>query len=314
MNPARFSGQMWMRAALLAAILVLSACDDFEGFDRARQDFHYSYPMQPGGHLDLENTNGSLEITGWDRSTIDISGTKYAPNDHELRDIEIKIDVTGNTARIHTVSPSFGHGSFGARYVLHLPRQVQLDRAKTTNGSVSIEDLEGGGDVRSTNGRITISRAAGNYDVNTTNGTIELEGVAGELHAETTNGSVRGQLKSGTIDANSTNGGIDFTISKPAEHRTVRAVTTNGGITLALEEFHDNPISAQTTNGPVTLRLPADTNAQLSAHTSSARITSDLPLSSGGDISKHEINGRLGNGGPQISLHTSTGGIHIEKF
>ena len=306
--------QAWIPATALGAALLLSSCDDFEPFDRAKQDFHYSYAMQPGGRLDLENTNGSLEITGWDRSTIDVSGTKYAPIDSELRDIEIKVEVSGDTARIHTVAPSFRHGSFGARYVIHLPRQVKLDRAQTTNGSVTVEDVEGGGGVRSTNGRISLARLTGNYDVNTTNGTIELEEAAGEFRAGTTNGSVRGRLKAGSIEAHTTNGGIDLTIQKPEEHRPLRVSTTNGGVTFALAEFHDNPVTAETTNGSVTIRLPGDTNAQISAHTSFAKITTDLALSATGEISKHELSGRLGSGGPEISLHTSTGGIHIEKY
>jgi len=307
--------RIWMAAALLGAAAVLSSCDDFEGFDRARQDFHYSYAMQPGGRLEIDNTNGSVEITGWDRNTIDVSGTKYAPSDNELQDVRIKVDVNGSTASVRTESPkNFFHGSFGARYVIRVPRQTMLDRAETTNGSVSAEDLQGGGEIHSTNGRISLARDNGNYNVHTTNGTIELEEVTGAERAETTNGSIRGRLKAGAIDANSTNGSIDFTVEKPQDGNSIHVKTTNGGVTLALAEFHSNPITAETTHGAVTLRLPGDANAQIDAHTSFARITSDLPFSSTGEMSKHDLDAKLGSGGPQISVHTTTGGIRIEKY
>ncbi len=305
--------RLWMGAGCFVLAVVVSSCDDFE---RVRQDFHYSYAMQPGGRLDIDNTNGSVEVTGWDRNTIDVSGTKYAPTEDELRDVQIKVEMNGNTASIRTEMPDrdFFHGNRGASYRLRVPRQIALDRAQTTNGSVSIEDLQGGGYVRSTNGHISMARDTGNYEIHTTNGGMDLEDLSGDEHAETTNGAIRGRLKTGAIDAKSTNGSIDVTVSKPQEDKELRVRTTNGGVTLALEEFHANPITAETTHGGVTLRLPGDANARIDAHTSFARITSDLNLSSTGEISKHELNGKLGNGGPEISLHTTTGGIHIEKY
>ncbi len=304
-----------MGAGVLACALVLAGCDDLNGFDRAREDFHYSYALQPGGRLDIDNTNGSIDISGWDRETIDVSGTKYAPTNDRLRDVQIKVDVRGNTATIHTDTPKdFFHGGFGARYSIRVPRQIMLSRAQTTNGSLSIEDLDGGGHVTSTNGRISMARDSGDYELRTTNGTIEMEECSGVERAETTNGGVRGRLKQGAIEAESTNGGIDLTILKPQDGKRIRLETTNGSITLAMAEFNANAISADTTHGHVTLRLPGDTNAQLSATNSFSSITTDLPLSSTEEMSKHDVKGKLGNGGALISANTSSGSIHIEKY
>ena len=54
--------------SLAAGLLGLAACDiddlDIGGSERSSQDFHYSYPMQPGGRLSVENSNGSVEIFG----------------------------------------------------------------------------------------------------------------------------------------------------------------------------------------------------------------------------------------------------------
>ena len=307
--------RIWIGAGIVAAVAVLFACDDFEGFDRAKEDFHYSYALQPGGRLEIENANGSIEITGWDRNTLDVSGTKYAGSNERLRDIQIKVEVSGNNASIRTETPKdFLHGGFGARYIIRAPRQITLARAHTTNGSFSIEDLEGGGHVTSTNGRISLARDRGDYDVNTTNGAIDVEECSGIERAATTNGGVRGRIREGAIEAKSTNGGIDFTIVTPQEDKPVRLSTTNGAVTLAMAEFHGNPITAETTHGGVTLRLPSDTNAQIQARNGFASISTDLPLSSTEQISKHELKGRLGNGGPVISASSTSGSIRIEKY
>jgi DUF4097 and DUF4098 domain-containing protein YvlB len=90
--------------------------------------------------------------------------------------------------------------------------------------------------------------------------------------------------------------------------------TTNGSLTLALAEFHSNPVSAETSHGTVTLRLPSETNANLEAETSMASISSDLSLSSVDERSKHALRGRLGSGGASISASTHMGSIRIQRY
>jgi DUF4097 and DUF4098 domain-containing protein YvlB len=299
---------------LLGAVL-LSSCGDLGDFDRVKEDFHYTYPLQPGGRLELENRNGSIEIVGWDRNTIDVSGTKFAPATNRLQEIKININVSGNGASVATEWPKDSwHGSYGAKYIIRVPRQITLARAQTTNGSVSVEDLEGGGHVNSTNGRISMARDSGDYDVHTTNGAIDFEECSGSQRAHTTNGAVRGRLKTGSIDSESTNGSIELTLMQPSNGQRIRASTTNGGIVLALAEFHDNPLNAETTNGGVTIRLPKDTNAKVNLETSVASIRNDLSLSSTEESSKHRLSGQLGNGGPLISASTRTGAVHLERY
>lgn len=303
-----------MAGALLAAV-VLCGCGDFGDFDRVKQDFHYSYPLQPGGRLDLSNTNGSVDITGWDRNTIDVSGTKFASSDDQLKDVRIKVDVSGNAAKIATESPgNFLHGSYGVRYVIRVPREIMLGHAQTTNGSFSVEDLQGGGRLDSTNGRISMARDTGDYEVQTTNGSIGFEECTGAERAETTNGGITGRLRAGAIEARSTNGSIDLTVEKPQDDRPIRVSTVNGNIVLTLAEFHGNPLNAETTHGGVTLRLPSDTNAKLSVESTLSRITSEISLSFTEETSKHRLTGQLGKGGPLISASTTTGSIRLEHY
>jgi hypothetical protein len=298
-------------AALTAALTVLCGCDDMGGFGHVQQDFHYSYAMQPGGHLDIQNRNGSVTILGWDRNSIDVAGTKYAPENAALQEVRIKVDVSGNTASITTEAPEGGWGNFGANYTIHLPNNTAVSRAKSTNGSVTAEDMSAGGSLISTNGRISLHRDTGNFDVRTTNGSIEFEDCSGMERAETTNGSVSGFLKTGAFEARSTNGSIDLKLSKPTQDQELRATTTNGPIHIALNEFANNPIRVETTHGPITLRLPHDANAQIDAHTSVSRISSELPITAE-ESDRHALRGQLGKGGPVISATTSTGPIQFE--
>jgi Putative adhesin len=301
--------------SLLTAVIMLAGCSPMAGLDNATEDFHFSYELQPGGQLDLTNTNGSVEITGWDRNALDVSGTKYGPDPDRLKDVKVNVSASGKNATIATYIPKGDwHGSYGVRYRIRVPRNIALRDITTTNGSVTAEDLSGGGHIKSTNGKLSLTYLVGDYRAETTNGAIEIENCSGVQRADTTNGSVRGRLKEGAIEATSTNGPLDVTVEKPRENTPMRMKTTNGSLALALAEFHSNAIRATTTHGSVTLRLPDNTNARLRAETSMASIHNDLPLSSTEEISKHELRGQLGSGGPEIEASTSMGGIRISRY
>src|SRR5437899_8025906 len=106
---------------LLATATMLTSCevdgiDLFGGDSHAyEKDFHYSYPLKPGGRISLENFNGPVEITGWDQNKVEIDGVQYAAT-QELRDA-IKIDViaSADSRQIRTVRPPSTHGKMGAR-------------------------------------------------------------------------------------------------------------------------------------------------------------------------------------------------------
>ena len=303
-------------ASGLAALLLLAGCGDMAGFEGVTEEFHNSYNMTQGGHLDLNNRNGSVEITGWDRSSVEVSGTKYAPDSERLKEIKVDIRQDGDRLEIRTQTPEnkWPSGNYGVRYRIHVPRQITLDQVETTNGTVTAENLDGGGKIKSTNGKLIGTRLKGDYHLETTNGSVELDDASGTEHVQTTNGAIRGQLKQGNIDAHTTNGSIDLTLMNPQSEKPVRLDTTNGSIKLAMAEFHGNPVHVETTHGSVTLRLPKDVNGNLRAETSLAKVSSDLALTSTDDESKHALRGKLGSGGPAIEANTTTGAIHIERY
>ena len=75
---------------LIATAALLSSCDldeigSFGNSQAYQKDFHYSYALKPGGRLAVDNSNGSVEITGWDQDKVEIDGTQYGSTP-ELRD------------------------------------------------------------------------------------------------------------------------------------------------------------------------------------------------------------------------------------
>jgi DUF4097 and DUF4098 domain-containing protein YvlB len=301
---------------ILAPILLLLAGCDFEDFgssDRFTADFHYG-PLKSASRLSVENFNGSIELAAWDQDTIDVSGVKYAGT-AELRDaIKIDIVTSGDTIHIRTVRPSERHGNMGAKYVIKVPRKIELERITSSNGSIHVNDIEGPARLRSSNGGIHVTNMKGNIDVQTSNGGVEVQDLDGSAILKTSNGRVHAEGVRGTLEAETSNGGINVHLTKADPGRPVKLGTSNGGIDLTVDNPSQNDVYASTSNAGITVHMPPSIGARLRAHSSNGSISSDFEVQVQGQISKHSLEGTIGSGGPILDLSTSNGSIHLVKI
>ena len=126
---------------------------------------------------------------------------------------------------------------------------------KGVNGSLGVDGVNGKLDLRTTNGSVSLADVGGDVRAHTQNGSLSVQ-LAGSkwdgsgLDAETQNGSVRMAIPEGyaaQIETGTVNGGIhtDFPITVQGRIGrrltlplngggvTLRAMTTNGGVTLS---------------------------------------------------------------------------------
>ncbi len=265
----------WMCLPLV--VLFLAACNDWD-FDggRYQQDFHFSYPLAEDGSVQLENSNGSVEISGWDQNTVEIDGTKYATNENRLREIRIDVTPSPHSIAIRTVPPLDRYGNYGARYVIHVPRRAELNNIVSSNGSLRVDTIEG------------------------------------PAYLKTSNGSIRAEIRKGGLEARTSNGSIEARVME-ADANPVRLESSNGRIDLTMDAARE--VHARTSNSSITVRMPASAGANLRAHTSNSSINSDFEVSvHGGTISKHQVEGAIGAGGPVVDLETTNGRINLMKL
>ncbi len=308
------SGRFLMRVFLVGAFLMLAGCIDIDvgGLSRFREDFHFSYPLSPGGSVTLEGFNGSVEISGWDKDIVEIDGTKYAGTENRLNQIKIDISPTPSSISIHTSRPVDRFGNAGVRFSIHVPRKAELSSIVSSNGAIRVEDIEGRSRLRTSNGGIHATGIRGALNAETSNGSVDLSDIVGDSVVRTSNGSVRAELKKGSFDAHTSNGSITARLLE-SDDKPVRLESSNGHIELTLDAARE--VHADTSNSSITVRLPGSIGATVRAHTSNSSISTDFDVSvHGGHLSKHSLEGTIGEGGPLLDLGTSNGGIKIVRF
>lgn len=300
-----------------AAVLVLTGCEewgDWGSADRYKEDFQQSHAMKPGGRLSLENMNGSVEIYGWDENKVEITGTKYARSEQVLQALKIDIVATSDSVRIRTVPPSGHRGGMGARYVIRVPRKIEIDRVASSNGRVHLEGVDATARLRTSNGSVRILRVKGAVEVDTSNGSVELTEHVGSAVLHTSNGAIRADGVRGQFEASTSNGSITANISDPEPSRPVKLDTSNGSINLTMAAIRGNDIHATTSNSSITVKLPANIGAQLKARTSNSSVSTEFDTAVKGTISKNLIEGVIGSGGPIIDLTSSNGAIRVLRM
>lgn len=285
----------WSRPGVLlgATILFLAGCADWNFGDSYREDFHFSYAVDPGARVEVENSNGGIEIDGWDQNTVEIEGTKYANTQERLNECRIDVTHSSSLITVRTARPPDGWGSCGARYIIRVPRRVDLSRIVSSNGAISVDGIEGGANLK------------------TSNGSIQVSGIAGDASLQTTNGSIHADLDKGGFEAVTTNGSITARVAG-ADSSPVRLHSSNGHIELTMEAPRE--VRAETSNSSITVRMPASAGASIHARTSNSSISSDFDVTAHGILSKHRLEGTIGAGGPLLDLETSNGAIRIVRL
>jgi DUF4097 and DUF4098 domain-containing protein YvlB len=302
-------------ALSLGAAVVLSGCDMEDwgtSSDRFKEDFAHNYPMKSGGRLYLENFNGSVEVRGWEKDSIDITGTKYAATEDLLRELKIDIAHTDDSIRIRTIRPVDRRANCGARYIIRLPKNVTLDRVESSNGSLRADGITGNARLKTSNGSVNIYQLTGDVDVSTSNGSIEVAQFQGAAILRTSNASIKASGVRGAFEGATSNGSIDVTIAELDAGKPLRLDTSNASINFTLEKWKNNDIYADTSNSSINARLPEGVNAKLKATTSNGSVSSDLDVSVTSKGKTH-LEGTIGSGGPAITLATTNGNVRLLK-
>jgi hypothetical protein len=206
--------------ALLTLGLQAHASPDHRG--SLTEEFHQTYAITADGRVELDNINGDVHISSWDRNEVKVDAIKYADTKEDLEEAKIEIDSGKDHLSIQTKYPHRDQGwNWGSHnhpasveYTLTVPRTVRLDEIKLINGQLDVNGVSGEVRASCINGRLEAAGLAGRAKLSTINGHLEAK---------------FGQLAGKSVELNSVNGSVDLTIPSDS-NAEVEASTISGGI------------------------------------------------------------------------------------
>jgi DUF4097 and DUF4098 domain-containing protein YvlB len=226
-----------------------------------------------GSKLWVKNRNGSIKVTGWNKEEVSL---KAEIRDNEQRPINLVVQRKGADLDIEAVSEqSKWHLSFEfarspyCQMTLSVPQKL-LGHFRTTNGSVSVVNLEGYARCETTNGNVTLKEIQGEVLAETTNGTIDARKLNARIKGGTTNGRILLEDVLGGIKMETTNGSI-VARNLDGWGEGISLETTNGSIELELGKATGD-LDAGNTHGSLDIKVPAAQIVELSKHSAKLKI------------------------------------------
>jgi DUF4097 and DUF4098 domain-containing protein YvlB len=284
------------------------------------------------GTVEIELGNGSLRVIGWGRNEVQVTGSVSRSGDR------VVLDGTGRHTEVR-LEGRRGRGS-AANLEVRVPAgssiEVMTGAAPTTisgvNGAISAESHAGvvtingnprNLEVTSQAGAVTfdgqtdraiITSMAGpvringtvrqRAEINAMAGAVEVNGSVGEAEINAVNGAVRvANVTGGRVEITSVSGSV--TVAGTRLRGNVESVSGSILVSGSL----GGALNVETHAGSVEMRMPGNTGAEVQVTTFNGGLDSDWRLQRDG----REWHGRLGRGGPNLSITTFSGSVKLTR-
>lgn len=211
-----------MRRTVLRAAVVATLAGAVSVGAAVREPFEKVLPLAEGGRVSLENVNGSVCVSGWDRAEVRVEAVREADTRRCLDQLTIEVETAGSAVRIKARYPDsdgwvFGFARCDCRvdFTVSVPRGAELDAVEMVNGDV------------------------------------EIAGVTGEVRAENVNGDVIIRGAGSRVEASTVNGGIEVALDSLNAKGLVDLDSVNGRVVLSLPPGAGARVSAESVNGSI---------------------------------------------------------------
>lgn len=211
----------------------------------------------PSGGIDVDaRPNGGIQVTAGsgDRVRIRSRVTARAESESRARELASQVKIETEGGRIRARGPDAGHDEWwSVSYRIEAPASTDVD-LRAMNGGIHVQGMRGTTRFNTMNGGVDLVDVAGDVSGSTTNGGLDIV-LRGDrwkgkgLDVRTTNGGVDLTVPEGYsahLETSTVNGGLDLGFPVTVQGRvdrqlsldlgsggpTVRAVTTNGGVSL----------------------------------------------------------------------------------
>jgi DUF4097 and DUF4098 domain-containing protein YvlB len=267
-----------------------------------------SFPLTSNSKFSLNIASGEVKIEAWDQPVAEVQVVKRGGSRNDRPRSRVFYNDSGGDL-------SFRFDQGGARNVevevyIKLPRVLKQVILEGTSAELDVAGINSEVVIKTTSGSTEISNIKGSVTVSSQSGGAQISNVEGNVTSNTASGSLSLSNITGRVDANSASGDIELEeIAGP-----IKANTASGDLSATIVEVPSGePVEFNAASGDIELKFEAPINFNFEARTVSGEIRLDgIP---GINIEKQtpgeRANGRIGNGGPPLTVKTASGDISV---
>jgi DUF4097 and DUF4098 domain-containing protein YvlB len=275
--------------------------------------------VERGSRIVVRNEFGDIRIAGSDRNTVEAVATDL--NSSQAVPVSITETSSANK-KVFTVNPvESGRGDrqkINIFLEVKVPHDVELAPIYLRRGNISINNLDGGVNLRTDDGNISVQRVgssgggfveatagSGNVDLSNINGDVRIVAISSGITVQCVKGDVAARVSSGQIAVSNIDGDVELNVS-------------SGSASFTGPIHPEGRYRLKTLSGNVSMDIPDSVGftAVLSAY--SGQIEKDFQFSNDSQTPPSRTNrrvvGKYGDGSGRIELDSFSGHVRLRKI
>jgi DUF4097 and DUF4098 domain-containing protein YvlB len=284
-------------ATALATALSTAALGASRNFDKV-------VSADARGVVEISNTAGSIEVSGWDRPEVSVRG--------DIGEGVERVDVTseGGRTQVRVVLP--GHSARDGEATLHVqvPKASEL-HITAVSAETTVTGVQGLQRLNAVSGDVSTEIAGSDLELKTVSGSVKVKGhgQSARLYLSTVSGDVHLEHGAGDLEMSTVSGSLGVTLDAA---RSVRVRTTSGDVSFTGKLTRGGSFEASSVSGDLNIRAGADGGYAYELSSFSGDIENCFGAKSdkGGYVG-HSLAGTLGGGAGHVRLKTMSGDIEL---
>lgn len=272
------------------------------------QDINRTLDADPNGEVYVSNTAGEVEVTGWSRNEVEVTGELGSGVDElifERDDDEILIKV--QVPRHHS-------RRIASDLYIKVPSASSLD-IHTVSADIEVAEVQGEQELESVSGDIVTEVFTGDVEVASVSGDIEVQGDGKDIRSRlvTVSGDIETEKLAGEIEAESVSGDL-LVVAGDFERASAHSV--NGEIVFHAMLRNDGRLDIETINGEVDVEFANDVSAKFEIETFNGSINNCFgpePVRTSEYTPGWELRFSEGGATGRVSIQTLNGDLRLCK-
>lgn len=259
----------------------------------AEGSFDRSLSVSGPVNLDVRSDSGGIVVTSGSSGSVRVHAVLKANNWHNMDDVQSRIrrledhppiEQDGNHIRIGYADRALLRG-ISMHFEIETPVETEL-KAEADSGGIRVNGINGPLNCKADSGGIEVRDASADVHASADSGGIHIHHVQGAVTARADSGGIQATEIAGAIDASADSGHLELSQTSAAP---IRARADSGGISVKLASGAGYDVRADADSGGISV----------------ARVNAV-------NSNRHHLEGKIGSGGPLVSVSTDSGGISID--
>jgi len=224
-----------------------------------RQSINEQRPADPQGLVEIVNVAGSVEVSGWDRPEVEVTGTAG----EQVERVDVTTSGTTTSIRVQARSGMSMGRSAEANLVVRVPAKSSI-KATLVSADLKLNGVQGDVNFQTVSGDVS-GNVGGNLHASTVSGGVQLMAQSAKtIEVTTISGDIVLTGGGGDVDITTVSGDAQIELGMV---RWGRLKTVSGDISTLLTLAPDAKLEAESVSGDVHFEFPSAPSAEFDVET-----------------------------------------------